>query len=136
PPFGRGADADDARAICAVHDRRRQEMGRGHPRRQHQARLIGASFENMTTIIDTNHDVTAKPLALQAAGITTIGRYLNRLDPGEEKVIKPAEANAIAATGLRLFLIFEIGGRPSGGPQGDLDGRGGARYSPTVGAPA
>jgi hypothetical protein len=90
----------------------------------------------MTAIIDTNHDVTAQLPALQAAGITTIGRYLNRLDPGEEKVIKPAEANAIAATGLRLFLIFEIGGRPSGGTQGDLDGRWSARYMPTVGAPA
>lgn len=90
----------------------------------------------MTAIIDTNHDVTAQLPALQAVGVTTIGRYLNRLDPSEEKVIKTAEARAIAAAGLRLFLIFEIGGRPSGSAQGDLDGRWSATYMPTVGAPA
>ena len=90
----------------------------------------------MTAIIDTNRDVTAQLPALQAAGVTTIGRYLNRLDPGEEKVIKPAEARAIAAAGLRLFLIFEIGGRPSGSAQGHLDGRWSATYMPTIGAPA
>jgi hypothetical protein len=90
----------------------------------------------MTAIIDTNHDVTAQLAALKAAGITTIGRYLNRIDPAEEKVIKPAEAQAIAAAGLRLFLIFEIGGTPSGSAQGNLDGAWTASYVPTVGAPA
>jgi hypothetical protein len=90
----------------------------------------------MTAIIDTNHDVTDQLPALEAAGVTAIGRYLNRLDPSEEKVIKPAEAKAIAAAGLRLFLIFEIGGRPSGSAQGHLDGRWSAKYLPQIGAPA
>jgi Rv2525c-like, glycoside hydrolase-like domain len=90
----------------------------------------------MTAIIDTNCDVTDQLPALQAAGITTIGRYLDRLGPEEEKVIKPAEARAMAVAGLRLFLIFEIGGRPSGSAQGHLDGRWSAKYLPTIGAPA
>src|SRR5580704_4414604 len=90
----------------------------------------------MTAIIDTNRDVTAWLPALKAAGVTAIGRYLNRLDPGEEKVVKPTEARAIAACGLRLFLIFEIGGRPNGGAQGHLDGRWSAKYMAEVGAPA
>lgn len=90
----------------------------------------------MTAIIDTNRDVTAWLPALKVAGVTAIGRYLNRLDPGEEKVVKPAEARAIAACGLRLFLIFEIGGRPNGSAQGHLDGRWSAKYMSKVGAPA
>jgi hypothetical protein len=90
----------------------------------------------MTAIIDTNRDVTAWLPALKAAGVTAIGRYLNRLDPGEEKVVKPTEARAIAACGLRLFLIFEIGGRPNGSTQGHLDGRWSAKYMAEVGAPA
>jgi hypothetical protein len=90
----------------------------------------------MTAIIDTNCDVTAQLPALNAAGVTAIGRYLNRLDPGEEKVVKPDEARAIAAAGLRLFLVFEIGGRPNGSAQGHLDGRWSAKYMRTIGAPA
>jgi hypothetical protein len=90
----------------------------------------------MTAVIDTDCDVTDELPALRAAGVTTIGRYLDRLGPDEEKVVKPAEARAIAAAGLRLFLVFEIGGRPSGGAQGHLDGRWSARYMPTIGAPA
>jgi hypothetical protein len=89
----------------------------------------------MTTILDTNHDVTAQLPALRAAGIVSVGRYLNRLDPDEEKVVKPDEAQAIAEAGLRLFLIFEIGGTPSGSEQGNLDGTWTVNYLPTVGAP-
>lgn len=87
-------------------------------------------------IIDTNIDVTAKLAALKAAGVTSIGRYLNRLAPHEEKVVKPAEARIIRAAGLRLWLIYEIGGRPSGAEQGKLDGEWSRAYMPTVGAPA
>lgn len=72
-------------------------------------------------IIDTNQICTAKLLALKAAGVTTIGRYLNRLDPKGVKVIQPDEARAFAAAGMQLFLIFEIGGKPSGAAQGELD---------------
>jgi len=46
----------------------------------------------MTAIIDTDCDVTDELPTLRAAGVTTIGRYLDRLGPDEEKVVKPAEA--------------------------------------------
>ena len=89
-------------------------------------------------IIDTNADVTAKLPELMAAakGDLTIGRYLDRLMPNNPKVIKPAEARAIAAAGAGLFLIYEIGGKPSGSAQGDLDRRWCEAYLPTIGAPS
>lgn len=68
----------------------------------------------MTQIIDTNHDVTRHLDALKAAGVRTIIRYDNRLNPGGEKQVKPAEARAIAAAGLRLGIVYEGAGDQSG----------------------
>lgn len=91
-------------------------------------------------IIDTNIDTTAHLPALKAAGVTTIIRYLSPINPAGEKCIKPPEARAIAAAGLRLALVcegwgdFAHGGISAGA--GMRDGEWCARYAPTVGAPA
>lgn len=93
----------------------------------------------MTKIIDTNVDVTTRLAALKAAGVTTIIRYLDPIGPGNPKCIKPAEARAIAAAGLRLALVcegwgdFAHGGISAGA--GERDGDWCAKYAPTVGAP-
>lgn len=87
-------------------------------------------------IIDTNRNVTARLPALKADGIRSIGRYIAAGLTAEEKVVKAAEAHAIAQAGLRLFLIYEIGGRPSGLSVGERDGSFAASYAKTVGAPA
>lgn len=68
----------------------------------------------MTQVIDTNHDVTRHLDAIKAAGVRTIIRYDNRLNPGGEKQIKLAEARAIAAAGMRLGIVYEGAGDQSG----------------------
>jgi glycoside hydrolase-like protein len=94
----------------------------------------------MTEIIDTNHDTTLHLPALKAAGITTVIRYLSPINPHGEKCIKPAEAHAIAAAGVRLALVCEgwgdfAHGAISGGA-GERDGEWCVKYAASVGAPA
>jgi hypothetical protein len=86
-------------------------------------------------ILDTNHNVTVRLPALKAAGVTSIGRYIGYGLEAEDKVIKPAEARAIAAAGMRLFLIYEISGKPMGAAVGARDGAYAASYAVTLGAP-
>jgi hypothetical protein len=77
----------------------------------------------MITIFDTDQNVTPKLPALKALGITDIGRYVAFGLEGEPKVIKPAEAHAIADAGMRLFLINEIGTHTmNGAVNGKRDG--------------
>jgi hypothetical protein len=93
----------------------------------------------MTSIIDTNVDTTAHLNALKATGVQTIIRYLSPINPSGEKCIKPAEAHAIAAAGLRLALVCEGWGDFAHGAisagAGERDGEWCAKYAPTVGAP-
>jgi hypothetical protein len=91
----------------------------------------------MKIIIDTPIDVSAKLPALKAAagGDLEVGRYLDCLNPHEQKVIKPAEARAFAAAGVPLFLIYEITGRPTGAVIGRRDGAWCKDYVPTLGMP-
>ena len=94
----------------------------------------------MSEIIDTNHDTTRHLSALKAAGIKTVIRYLSPINPHGEKCVKPAEAHAIAAAGLRLALVCEgwgdfAHGAISGGA-GERDGEWCAKYAASVGAPA
>jgi hypothetical protein len=93
----------------------------------------------MTLILDTNVDTTRHLAALKAAGVTTIIRYLSPINPSGEKCIKPAEAQAIAAAGLRLALVCEGWGDFAHGAisagAGERDGEWCARYAATVGAP-
>jgi len=99
-----------------------------------------ASRIAMSEIIDTNHDTTRHLSALKAAGIKTVIRYLSPINPHGEKCVKPAEAHAIAAAGLRLALVCEgwgdfAHGAISGGA-GERDGEWCAKYAASVGAPA
>jgi Domain of unknown function (DUF1906) len=93
----------------------------------------------MTAILDTSIDTTAHLPALKRAGVKTIIRYLSPIDPGGEKCIKPVEAHAIAAAGLRLALVCEgWGDFAHGGISAGAGGRDGAwcaQYASTVGAP-
>lgn len=93
----------------------------------------------MTAIIDTNIETTAHLAALKAAGVATIIRYLDPIGPSNPKCIKPAEAHAIAAAGLRLGLVnegwgdFAHGGISAGA--GERDGDWCAQYMASMGAP-
>lgn len=91
-------------------------------------------------IIDTAIDTTPHLATLKAAGVTTIIRYLSPINPAAAKCIKPAEARAIAAAGLRLALVCEGWGDFAhggiSGAAGERDGAWCTKYAPTVGAPA
>jgi len=89
----------------------------------------------MTSILDTNRNTFGRYDALKAAGVKTIIRYIAAGLEHEEKVIKPGEAHGIADAGLRLGLVYEIGGKPSGASVGQRDGAYARMYAPTVGAP-
>ena len=86
------------------------------------------------TTLDTNHNVTAKLAALKAMGIDTVIRYIMP-NTANEKVVKPAEARAFAAAGMKLAIVYEINGTPSGANQGGADGEFAFSYMPTIGAP-
>ncbi len=90
-------------------------------------------------IIDTNIDVTPHLPALKSAGVKTVIRYLSPINSGGEKCIKPAEARAVAAAGLRLALVCEGWGDFAHGAisagAGERDGGWCASYAATVGAP-
>lgn len=85
-------------------------------------------------IVDASVNVTARLPALKAAGVTDIGRYGSVY--GGAKVVTAAEAHAIANSGMKLFLIYEDYGRPSGAAIGARDGAYMARFAPSVGASA
>lgn len=87
----------------------------------------------MFSIIDTNHDVTPRLAQLKASGITSIGRYISI--GMTAKVIRIPEAKAIAAAGMKLFLIYETDGKPSGGAVGARDGKFALDYAKSLGAP-
>lgn len=82
----------------------------------------------MTKIIDTNHDTTAKLATLKADGIEAVIRYDDRLNPHGDKQIKPAEARAIQAAGLRLGIVYE-GAGDQVGQFSDAIGYADAKYS-------
>jgi hypothetical protein len=92
----------------------------------------------MYTIIDTNHDTASHLAVLKAEGVKTIIRYLSPINPNGEKCVKPDEAHAIAAAGMKLALVcegwgdFAHGGISAGA--GERDGAWCAEYALTVGA--
>ena len=86
------------------------------------------------TALDTNHPATSKLAALKAMGIDTVIRYIMP-NIANEKVVKPAEARAFAAAGMKLGIVYEINGTPSGANQGVADGEFALSYMPTIGAP-
>lgn len=94
----------------------------------------------MTTIIDTNQESTAQISHLKADGIATVIRYLSAINPNGAKCVKPPEAKALAAAGIRLGLVnegwgdFAHGGISAGA--GERDAEFCSKYASTVGAPA
>lgn len=93
----------------------------------------------MPSIIDTADDCTDQIVHLKADGVLTVMRYLTT-NTASFKLIKPPEAKALAAAGIRLGLVFETGGgapgqAPLSAAQGAIDGAFAASYAPTVGAP-
>lgn len=91
----------------------------------------------MITIFDSNQNTTAKLPTLKTLAITDIGRYVAFGLEAEEKVIKPDEARAIGAAGMRLFLIYEIGARTAAGGAalGNRDGVYALEYAFKLGMP-
>lgn len=95
----------------------------------------------MPTIIDTPQNVTSKVKALKAAGIKTVIRYLTTTK-SSSKLVKPAEARAMADAGLHLGLVFEIYGGVDNFKHGDINAVTGTAHAkfvnewlPTIGAP-
>jgi Rv2525c-like, glycoside hydrolase-like domain len=95
----------------------------------------------MTRIIDTNVDITSRLAQLRARGIETVIRYVSS-NTSNPKVVKPAEARAIAAAGLKLALVYQTWGGANNFAHDDIHADSGAHdgafalsYAPTVGAP-
>lgn len=87
----------------------------------------------MTLIIDTNVDCTNEYPSLMALGVTETIRYGDRLAPNNPKVFNPREARAAADAGMRIGLVYEIGGHPSGASQGQIDREWCEAWLPTIG---
>jgi hypothetical protein len=92
-------------------------------------------------IVDTPVDVTPHLAALRSAGVGSVIRYLTT-STSSAKLVRPAEARAIAAAGMQLGLVFEVYGGVDNFRHGDITAASGAahadfavRYAPTVGAP-
>jgi hypothetical protein len=92
-------------------------------------------------VIDVAQDVTAQLSALKAAGVRTLIRYLTT-STSSAKLVRPSEASAIAAAGMRLGLVFEVGGGVDNFEHNDIDATTGTQhgsfakaYAPTLGAP-
>lgn len=92
-------------------------------------------------IIDTNNNVTGKISSLKADGVKTVIRYLTTNATGQ-KLVRPAEARALADAGINLALVFEIYGGVNNFEHNDITPASGAAharfsrdYAPKVGAP-
>jgi hypothetical protein len=95
----------------------------------------------MIKIIDTNNETTSRLDDLKDQGVECIIRYISTNTAGS-KVVKPAEARAIAAAGLKLALVFEIWGGVNNFAHDDIDGDSGTdhgdfarQWAANVGAP-
>lgn len=90
-------------------------------------------------IIDTPDNCTAQIPHLLADGVTTVIRYLTA-NTDSFKLMSPKEAQALAQAGIRLALVYEMGGGAPGQPplsaaNGARDGVFSVKWAPTVGAP-
>lgn len=91
-------------------------------------------------IIDTPVPIVPHIIALKAAGVTSIIRYLDPIGPHNPKNITPAEAAACSRFGLRLGLVSEGWGDFAHGAisagAGERDAEYALKTVPGVGAPA
>lgn len=81
----------------------------------------------MIKIIDTNNETTSRLGELRNQGVECIIRYISTNTSGS-KVVKPAEARAIAAAGLKLALVFEVWGGVNNFAHDDIDGNSGTGH--------
>jgi hypothetical protein len=81
----------------------------------------------MIKIIDTNNETTSRLGELRNQGVECIIRYVSTNTSGS-KVVKPAEARAIAAAGLKLALVFEVWGGVNNFAHDDIDGHSGTSH--------
>jgi hypothetical protein len=95
----------------------------------------------MIKIIDTNNETTSRLDDLRSQGVECVIRYIST-NTGGSKVVKPAEARAIAAAGLKLALVFEVWGGVNNFAHDDIDGDSGQshgdfarQWAANVGAP-
>jgi Domain of unknown function (DUF1906) len=95
----------------------------------------------MIKIIDTNNETTSRLDQLRSQGVECVIRYISTNTSGS-KVVKPAEARAIAAAGLKLALVFEVWGGVNNFAHDDIDGGSGSshgdfarQWAANVGAP-
>src|SRR5215204_2926583 len=63
----------------------------------------------MKRVISTNVSVQSKAECLKNAGITDVIRYYSR--PGSAKAVRPGEANALTAAGIRLAVVYQENAR-------------------------
>ena len=85
----------------------------------------------MVKIIDTNNETTSRLGDLRNQGVECIIRYISTNTSGS-KVVKPAEARAIAAAGLKLALVFEVWGGVNNFAHDDIDGNSGTSHGPAA----
>lgn len=84
------------------------------------------------SIIDTDDDVTYRVQQLKADGIDTVIRYIST---SAWKRVTANEAMVIRAAGLKLGLVYEDDGHPSGSAIGTVNGQFAAAYAKSIGAP-
>ena len=87
----------------------------------------------MSLIVDCSFDCTRFLPALKEAGVISIGRYISR--GGGSKCATPAEAEAFQKCGMKMFLIYEMFGRPFGAATGQQDGKFAVHQAKALGAP-
>ena len=66
----------------------------------------------MKRVISTNVSVQDKADCLRQAGITEVVRYYSK--PGSSKAVRPSEANALTAAGIRLAVVYQENARSIG----------------------
>lgn len=81
----------------------------------------------MFTIIDTNNNVTWRTSQIKRDGVETVIRYISTNTAGD-KTVKPDEARAIAAAGLKLALVFEVWGGAGNFTHQDINAQNGTRH--------
>ena len=65
-------------------------------------------------VLDTAQNTTSQIAHLVANNVTCVLRYLDPLSANAPKVIKPAEAQALATAGIKLALANSRGGKRRG----------------------
>jgi len=89
-------------------------------------------------VLDTAQTTTSQIEHLLANGVTSVLRYLDPLGSSAPKVVKPAEAQALATAGIRLGLVSEGWGNFAHGAisamAGERDAQNALTSAPLVGA--